>query len=156
MSASIKMLGKTSMANEPARLRRGKNFHLRQQAEWEEVEEGEVSREKRMRDPDGHGGRIDILVDEGAAWVSVVEFKSSDWDSMSNEAVGRNVRRQIRQVWRYIESQLNEGWEVCPGVVFEMSPADPERKRTIEEMFDEAGISVVWEGDNLDDRRARS
>lgn len=38
--------------------------------------------------------------------------KSTHWDRMTPEGVRRNVTRQARQVWSYVESQLANGEEV--------------------------------------------
>lgn len=37
---------------------------------------------------------------------------------MINKAVIRNVRRQIRQVWDYIESEFEKEKKVSPGIIF--------------------------------------
>ncbi len=82
---------------------------------------------------------------------------------MTDEAVRRNVRRQIRQVWSYIESQIVEGEyvedgehkDVCPGIIFPKRPKDGERMKLIEEMFEEEGIPVVWHDETIEERKAR-
>jgi hypothetical protein len=97
---------------EPERLRQGKAFHKKIQKDWEKTAEGDVSVEKTvLRSPDRDGGkgrmgRIDVHIDAGDI-VAVLEIKDSDWDRMTIKALRRNVRRQIRQVWKYIESQLH-------------------------------------------------
>ena len=94
--------------SEPARLRRGKAFHRLIQDEWgtDRRTRDVAFREFSIIKPDGRRGRIDILIDEGEDWVAVVEVKASDWDAMKGENLRRNARRQIRQIWNYIESQL--------------------------------------------------
>ncbi|MCO6437324.1 MAG: hypothetical protein J5J06_09585 [Phycisphaerae bacterium] len=73
---------------------------------------------------------------------------------MKPNAVRRNVKRQARQVWRYIESEESLTG-ICPGIVFPKPPKDAQRLRRIEELFEEEGISVVWEDESVEDRKAR-
>jgi len=134
----------TRVTREPERLLRGKEFHRRIQEDWEQTAEGDVAREKRITKPSGRGGRIDVHV-RGGDNVAVVEIKASDWDRMSDRAVRRNVRRQIRQIWSYIESQLEDSGSVSPGVIFPKRPCDPARRSLIEEIFYDDGIVVVWD-----------
>jgi hypothetical protein len=86
----------------------------------------------------------------------VIEVKETDWDRMTPAAVRRNVRRQIRQIWDYIESQRAEGKEISPGVVFPRRPADMERLHLIERMFEDELIAVVWNDESVQERKARS
>ena len=145
-----------SLNSEPDRLRRGRHFHDVVQTEWEKTAEGEVKRERGVVKPSGRAGRIDVRVVVGDDLVSVIELKNSDWNGMSETAVRRNVRRHIRQVWEYIESQLNEGRDVSPGVVFPGRPTSPECLESIERMFEEEGIAVVWQDETIEERQARS
>ena len=78
------------------------------------------------------------------------------WDSMSSAAVRRNVKRQVRQIWNYIKSQLELGKEVSPGIIFSRRPKDPNCMKLIEQLFDEEGIPVVWEDETIAERKARS
>ena len=98
---------------------------------------------------------MDVFVsDEGSELRAIVEIKHSDWDKMTPAAVLRNVKRQARQVWRYVELQESlDG--ICPGIVFPKRPKDPERLRQIEEFFEEEGIPVVWEDESVVERKAR-
>lgn len=152
------MIEKTN-GNEPARLQKGKKFHKEVQKDWKQNAEGiDVKPEKPITKPSGRQGRIDIhvetVVDNLAA---VVEIKASDWDAMKDEvAVRRNVNRQARQIWEYIESQLEKGLDVSPGVIFPERPRDAARMKLIEELFDEQGIPVVWEDETIEERKTRS
>jgi len=144
------------MTNEPSQLRRGKAFHKIMQADWLGTAEGQILIEKAITKPSGRKGRIDIFVDDdGEKLVAVAEAKASDWDKMTDSAVRRNVRRQIKQIWDYIESQLNVKKDVCPGIIFPKCPKDQEKMRLIEEMFEEEGIPVVWQNETIEERKAR-
>ena len=130
---------------EPEQLRRGRVFHKLVQTEWENDAEGCVVRERQVLLNTSRKGRVDVFVDDGQAdgCIAIIEVKASDWDRMSGRAVERNVRRQIRQVLRYISSQLDGGnyvstgehKTVSPGIIFAKSPNDQERKRRIEGLF---------------------
>ena len=92
--------------------------------------------------------------------VAIIEIKNSDWDRMTLDAVRRNVRRQARQLWKYIESQLeglggDERKEVCPGIVYPRRPTTPGRLKLIENLLEEEGIPVVWDDESIKERRAR-
>jgi len=96
--------------------------------------------------------QIELVVeDDGDNLVAVAEVKNSDWDKMTDTAVRRNVRRQIKQIWDYIESQLKTKKDVSSGIIFPKQPKDKERMKLIENMFEEEGIPVVWLNDTQED-----
>lgn len=140
---------------EPQCLREGKAFHRKVQSDWETSAEGKVEKERPTGKVRKRPGRIDIFVSsEGSEIRAIVEIKNSDWDKMKPAAVRRNVKRQARQVWRYINSEaLVDG--ICPGIVFPTRPRDPERMQQIEAWFEEEGIPVVWEDESAAERKAR-
>ncbi len=153
-------------AKEPSQLKRGKAFHKLIQEEWEREAEGWITPERHIVKPSGRRGRVDVFVDDDDpdGVVAIVEVKTTDWDAIADKNVRRNVRRQIRQVWSYIESQIvggeyvpsGEGKTVCPGIIFPKRPEDRRRMKQIEEMFEEEGIVVVWHDEPIDERRQRS
>lgn len=144
--------------NEPKCLHQGKEFHKKIQKEWLNSATGEVTPEKSITKPSGRKGRVDIFVrsDSDETLVAIAEIKASDWDSMGSVAVRRNVKRQVRQIWNYIKSQLELGKEISPGIIFPRRPKDPNRMKLIEQLFDEEGIPVVWEDETIVERKARS
>jgi hypothetical protein len=152
----LKVLRRKLKGCEPERLRTGKNFHKEIQKDWRQKAEGEVQIEEPTTKPGGRKGRMDIFVKSDELLVAIAEIKASDWDAMSADAVRRNIRRQARQVWDYIESQLENGKDVSPGVIFPKRPKDLGRMRLIEQLFEEGGISVVWEDESIAERKARS
>lgn len=140
---------------EPEPLKRGKAFHKKIQADWEAEAEGEVTSERWVVKKTGRKGRVDVFVNDNDldGCIAIVEIKATDWDRMTHQAVRRNIRRHIRQVWGYIESQIDgenyvstgEQKSVSPGIVFPKRPADIERCERIEELFFDEGIVVVWD-----------
>ena len=141
--------------HEPKRLRRGKAFHKKLQKEWHEEAQGVVEDEYSVSLPNGRKGRMDIHVTAGNQFCAVVEIKASDWDSMTPSALRRNARRQIRQIWKYIDSQLEAGHSVSPGVIFPELPSDPEVTALIESIFNEEDIQVVWHTETIAELRKR-
>ncbi len=143
---------------EPAELFRGKAFHKKIQHDWQLNAEGTITVEKPVRKPTGSRGRIDIHADSGDALVGVGvgEVEATDWDRMSESAVQRNVRRQAKQIWAYIESQLVEGHHVSPGVIFPARPKSKDRLKLVGSLFDQEGIAVVWDDETLEERKARA
>jgi len=141
---------------EPEPLKRGKAFHKYIQAEWEAEAEGDVFSERYVIKKTGRKGRVDVFVndDDPDGCIAIVEIKASDWDRMTEQAVRRNIRRQIRQVWGYVESQVDgenyvstgEHRSVSPGIIFPRKPKDVERTKMIEDLFTREGIVVVWHG----------
>lgn len=145
---------------EPERLAHGKRIHRKIQDNWHKTAQGNVEDEAEIVKLSGRRGRIDIFVDASGEndknLVAVVEIKASDWNSMILSAVGRNVGRYANQIWSYIESQLEKGKDVSPGIIFPERPKNPERLKLIERLFDERGIPVVWEDETIKERKARS
>jgi hypothetical protein len=75
---------------------------------------------------------------------------------MTLAAVRRNVRCQACQIWDYIESQLNLRKDVSPGGIFPKLPKDPNRLKLVERLFNEKGITVIWEDETIAGRKTRS
>lgn len=154
------------MTNEPSQLRRGRAFHKLIQDEWHKEAEGSVEHEKHINKPNGRKGRVDVFVndDDPKSPVAIVEIKATDWDKIAKKNLRRNVRRQIRQIWSYIESQIlngkhvagGEGKDVCPGIIFPKRPKDKEKLELIERLFEEEGIPVAWHDETKEERKARS
>ena len=151
---------KASKGKEPERFVQGKQFHKNLQRDWENganrAQGKRMTHEEEIIKPSGRKGRIDIFVDADDNLMAIVEVKSTDWNRMTLEAVRRNVRRQANQIWDYIESQLEQGKDVSPGIIFPERPKSQERLELIEALFDERGIPVVWQDESIEERKARS
>jgi len=145
------------MTTEPSQLKRGKAFHKKVQTDWLKTAEGKILTEKGITKPSGRKGRVDIFVDDdGSKLVAVAEIKASDWDKMTDSAVRRSVKRQIKQIWNYIDSQLADRKDVSPGVIFSKRPKVNSRMKLIEQLFEGEGIPVVWQDETIEERKARS
>jgi len=144
------------MKKEPKQLNQGKIYHKKIQGNWKTGAEGIVITEKEIKKPGGRKGRIDIHVESDGNLIAVVEIKNSNWDKMTIEATKRNVYRQIRQIWDYINSQLEIKNDVSPGIIFPKKPNSNYQLELIEKLFEEQGISVVWENESIDEKKKRS
>jgi Holliday junction resolvase-like predicted endonuclease len=152
--------------NEPEPLRRGKEFHKKIQKDWLENGQGWIKCERIVLKTNNRKGRVDIFVDdeEPEGTIALVEIKASDWDRMTDKAVRRNARRQIKQIWDYIETQIKgpdyvstgEKKSVCPGIIFPKRPKNEERMKLIETMFMDEGIPVVWNDESLEECKKRN
>ncbi len=140
---------------EPKILNQGKMFHKIIQEDWEQTAEGDVSSERCVETSDGKRGRVDVFTKVNDSYTVIAEIKNSDWDAMTPLALRRNVKRQIKQVWKYIDSQLNLKNDVTPGIIFPKRPQDIETLKFIETLFEEEGISVVWDDESIQERKAR-
>ncbi len=144
------------MTTEPTQLSHGKDFHKKIQVDWLNTAEGQILIEKAITKPSGRKGRMDIFVnDDVDKLVAIAEVKNSDWDKMTDSAVRKNTRRQIKQVWDYIESQLKARKDVSPGIIFPKRPKDKNRLKLIEDMFEKEGIPVVWRDETIEERKTR-
>lgn len=151
---------------EPEQLKRGKAFHKKIQNDWIDTAEGRVRPEKSVLKKNNRRGRVDVFVDDDdpEGTIAIVEIKASDWDKMNERSVRRNVRRQIKQIWDYIETQIIRGEymptgerkSVCPGIIFPKRPKDKERMKLIESMFLEEGIPVVWDDESMEECKKRN
>lgn len=139
------------MNSEPTSLARGKAFHKLIQQEWLDTSKvGRPRPERSIRKVTGGSGRVDILVEELGDFISVIEIKSTDWDSISKANIESNIRRQIRQIWNYIDALFEESdKDICPGVIFPFSPIDSIKRALVETRFGAEGIQVVWHNKNV-------
>lgn len=138
---------------EPANLVRGKKFHRTVQEEWLRDADGPVFIEHGTTKPNGRRGRMDVYVSPDEGPVAVCEIKASDWDAMTERNVKRNVRRQIKQIWDYIETELEKA-NVSAGIIFPRRPTIPGRLKQIEDLFNDEGIQVVWQDETIGERKA--
>ena len=125
-----------------------KNFIKKKQTEWLDTAQGEVKIEKQMIKKNGRKGRMDVFIKTEETYVSIVEMKNSDWDAMTMKNLHRNVRRQIRQIWSYIDPELEQNREVSPGIIFSNRPKKISRLNLIEQLFEEECITVVWDDES--------
>ncbi len=155
-----------SKKEQPKQLLRGKQFHEIIQDDWKKTAQGDVKPERTVLKQNGRKGRVDVFVnDDNPDGVNaIVEIKASDWDKMTDKAVLRNVRRQIKQVWDYLESQIvrgeyvptGEGKSVSSGIIFPKRPRDKNRMARIEDLFWDEGITVVWDDETIEECKQRN
>jgi len=139
---------------EPRRLRGGKRFHAAMRREWREAAArdaavGNPLFEKaiellRQRRGLRKRGRMDLFIEETDGYVSVVEFKRTNWDRMTRGRVRANACRHARQVWSYVEKYVEDGADVCPAIIYAGAPRKPGRRALVEGSLNEKLIQVVW------------
>ncbi len=123
---------------------RGREFERRVKADWKNLKDG-VARFEAPTKYKGKKGRIDILIEELGDYVSIVEVKATDWDRVAPHRVRPNALRHARQIWRYIDKEVDEGQGVCPGIIYPSPPTDLKVKLQVEEILNDRGIQVVWQ-----------
>jgi hypothetical protein len=126
------------------------------QIDWHCTAEGKVEIEHGVTKPSGRPGRIDILAGADSGLVGLSEVKATNWDRMTESSLRRNVARQARQVWDYIEAQLADDREVSPAMIFPKRPRSLKRLQLIEALFAEIGIAAVWNDESIAERRRRA
>jgi hypothetical protein len=126
-------------------------------AQREKANSYPLKKEKGCIKPNGRRGRIDIHAqdDKDKKLVACVEIKNKNWDKIDKKRISAYVNRQVNQVWDYIESELEKGKEVSPGIIFPKIPISKARFILIEKLFDERGIPVVWMNENVEERKER-
>ena len=131
------------------RVKRGRRFEGWERSKWNGPGHEAVETEAPTAWK-GRRGRIDLrLVDEEDGHSVVVETKATDWDRMSAHRVRPNALRHARQLWRYIDAEL-ESRQVLPALVYPTEPNTPGRKEEIEAILHERSIQVVWRELDLD------
>lgn len=133
---------------EPKKPSEGKRFHKIVQNYWQSSNQsGKLLKEKVLRsDHDINSSsrkRMDILVTEMDEMVAILEIKNTFWEKIIPNNINRNLYRHQKQVWNYIEEYVNEGIDVCPGIIYPKRP-NKELTKFIEEYHGERGIVIVW------------
>lgn len=123
--------------------RRDRRFEKIERAGWEH-ERSKLKTEA----PTAWGtkrGRIDIRINEDDGSVSIIELKATNWDHIKPSRIRVTALRHACQVWRYINDFVeNQKCQVCPGIIYEMEPTDPEVRRVVESALHERCLQVVW------------
>ena len=126
-----------------ANIKRGRDFEEKETREWLDIPDGEAGFEVHT-EWKGKKGRIDIRVEELGDFVSVIELKATDWDRILPHRIRVTALRHARQLWRYVEKELESELDVCPGVIYQKQPASQELQQRVEDILNEKMIQVVW------------
>ena len=63
---------------------------------------------------------------------------------MRAHRVQPNLRRHLRQVYRYMDAESEGGRDVCPGIIYAQAPRDGARRRQVEQFFRDNCVQLVW------------
>lgn len=138
---------------EPRVLRKGKAFEKKEKREWNATRQ-KLAFENPVTDPKGKRGRMDIYVPKaGKGLVSIAEIKATNWNKISNARIRQNVLRHARQIWRYIEIEIERGADVSPGLIYPRAPRKKAVKDLVENLLNERLIQCVWRKDHPGMRR---
>ena len=103
--------------------------------------------ERQLVGPLGRRGRVDIVVQSDPKMIGLGGIKGTDWDKVKLHRVRRLALRHARQIRRYAENHLDEGLDVCPGVIYPKAPRSPAKKALVEETLNSKMIQCVWRRD---------
>lgn len=136
---------------EPIILYKGKIFEkIVKKNFYDYTKDGKVKEEANIRIDKLNNlekiGRIDILIDELGDFVTILEIKNTDWDKISNNNIKRNLYRHQRQLFKYIDSFMNQNnLNVCHGIIYPKPPLSNEKKDYIEYyMLEHYCVPVYW------------
>jgi hypothetical protein len=143
---------------EPEILRRGNQFHREVQAAWAgEIAGAPVHAEQGLllthgSHPTVHErrGRIDLFIDQLDDFVSIIEIKSTDWDTISSKNRRKLLGAHCRQVLRYVDQYLTHV-NVCAAILYPHAPANNDIQTAVEEYLNEQGLQVAWYYDRAPD-----
>ena len=139
------------------RIRAGREFDRETLASWHRVGEGShVTTDHGLGGRRRSFGRPDIRFvianagqDPGAD--AVLEVKDRDWDRMRTDNARRAVRRDRRQILRYLdgiadlEREAGVSAEHVAAVSYRRAPSDEAFRGWTENYIGEMGIAVLWE-----------
>ncbi|HZV71411.1 MAG TPA: hypothetical protein VFG10_17770 [Saprospiraceae bacterium] len=137
---------------EPEQLRLGKLFHRRVQTDWAGTIEGAaVSSEHSVRfiyasrsTKQTNRGRVDIFVNKIDDFVTVIEIKSTNWDTVKSNRK-RLLDSHCRQTLKYIDEYLNiEAVNVCAAIIYPKSPISKGIKLEVEDYWNQNSFQVLW------------
>jgi hypothetical protein len=125
-------------------IKRGREFEKWERSQWKGGINDAIESEAPTQF-NGKSGRIDIrLYDTEEGHTVIVELKATQWDKMKSHRVRPNALRHARQIWRYIDAELEINHSVLPAICYLAEPKTPGRKEEIEEILNEQAIQVVW------------
>lgn len=137
-------MGKDRVTKFKEALLGGRRFEAEERNGWGHIPRGHIAFEARTV-WESKAGRVDIKIDEKDGSVAIVEIKATDWDAVKPHRIRPTAQRHARQVWRYVNDHLEvQSKEVCPGVVYEYEPTNPEVQAQVEQVLNERFIQVVW------------
>lgn len=128
------------------RIRAGRAFEKAERREWLPSSCGDPD-DARFEAPTvlAHKrGRIDVRL-QWKGLVVLIELKATSWDRMKAHRVRPNALRHLRQLYRYVDGELERDTEgICHGIVYERAPRSQKRRKLLEALFHEHRVQLVW------------
>lgn len=140
---------------EPLLLALGKRFG-RTAVESYLIDAADLLGHEADRKHPGVPGRIDLLLHvqdpSGLPFRVVIEVKNTDWDRQQPHRVGPNIRRHVRQTWRYLAPLLHELDQgklsgLQGALLYPARPRTPGRHELIERIVDDEGLTIVYQAE---------
>jgi hypothetical protein len=127
-----------------ANVRRGRRFETEERAGWSHVPKAFLRHEAKTSWA-GRRGRIDLKIDDNDGSVTIVEIKSTRWDTLRSDRIRSTALRHARQVWRYINDHIDHRQkDVFAGIVYEHKPVDADVRHLVEQLLNDRFIQVAW------------
>ena len=134
----------TSMS-EPLQLKRGKVF---QQKVYEDFKShnksGEFEAEQSRHLINGKIGRMDVLISDMDGMVAIYEIKATNWDRIKPKNIKKNAWSHQRQLHKYVETYIEEGTDVCVGIIYPDPPSSDDLRVMLEDYLTEYGAPPYW------------
>lgn len=128
------------------RIRAGRAFEKAERREWLPSKCGDPD-DARFEAPTilaRKRGRIDVRL-EWRGLVVLIELKATNWNRMKTHRVRPNALRHIRQLYRYVDGELERGTDgICHGIVYARAPQQIARRKFLEALFREHFVQLVW------------
>jgi len=131
--------------NEPTQLKRGKAFQKEVYKDFERHNKSGLFKAEQYRHLlRGKRGRMDVLISELDDMVAVYEIKATNWDKIKPGNIKKNAWSHQRQLHHYVESFVEEGIDVCVGIIYPAPPTSHKLQETIETYLMEYGAPAYW------------
>ncbi len=130
---------------EPKQLARGKQFQKEVYEDFAQNNKGGKFLSEQYRDlVNGKKGRMDILISDMDDMVAIYEIKATNWDKIKPTNIKKNAWSHQRQLHKYVETYVEEGMDVCVGIIYPEPPLSDELRELLEEYLTEYGAPPYW------------
>ncbi len=130
---------------EPPQLKRGKEFQNEVYDDFDTYDKtGNFHSEQPRTLLTGKRGRIDVLISDLDGMVAIYEVKATNWDKIKPKNIKKNAWSHQRQLHKYVEAYVEEGSDVCVGIIYPEPPSSVELRELLEEYLTDYGAPPYW------------